>query len=834
MHESQCQSFGNNPDRCSQPRKISIGVVVDSVAKFKCKNVDADYVAIPAAGDTNYGKGDSKKRVANLALGNQGELSSHSKAPRISTRSIHPNSTSKAIHPLDQPSDLHATHERFNTPTRTKITPGASSVPFSDYQNLKFHSKETMEMGGNDSVGEISGKIHFTVAQADMSVKASAEDKSERAGTRGSESLRVQLQKILETVSSPTKLCSNSEELDVGAKGPSAEKIATENHIPKASSDTIEDDTQSHDPTVRRPVTRSLNRRRAPPKSQRRKPKKKVPPCAQEERFDMFYFGEKKARELRGDATGGSMMTHESLTKRKSSKIEAHDMSTGMDAYKKKEQNTKCNKAPYAERYSDMTRSYEKVKSAFVEPRVDTSEKYFYKSPAVEKETSKSVFVEPRVDTSENDFYKSPTVEKETSKSVFVEPRVDTSENDFYKSPVVENEKSKSGFVEPRVDISEKDFCKSPVVKQTEQLRDINGLKLQENLHDLENLQQSTLKDLCDPKPDVQRPTFGTKTPLERSFIGSLPKSKRVELDEHSHTEIVFNPKSFQNFKGFQRSRKEAKSNGQDVSSDDVAVMESPLPFKPKSLFGEDNHVLFQSSPDDRNSVSSEDRVHVEGCRKSPSLSTEIGTPDSPKEAKFAVKPSKGFFNEKENEDIESPLRQSDTSEEDGFDRAVTLFAFALQRVRRKMKSMADKRSAEILMSAAEGIQRELQNAEIQTHADLRTLTSKSKANQKHLDTIFQEQQEQLNAIYERFKEQLHQHLQGCRSTLESLEEHENELKATVEKQKVSKIKYLLQVEEKIQTQLVDADRRITDVHHLARGKMHQLKLVVAECLKLS
>lgn len=51
--------------------------------------------------------------------------------------------------------------------------------------------------------------------------------------------------------------------------------------------------------------------------------------------------------------------------------------------------------------------------------------------------------------------------------------------------------------------------------------------------------------------------------------------------------------------------------------------------------------------------------------------------------------------------------------------RAVALFAFALQRVRTKMKSMADKRSAEILMSAAEAIRRELQTAEIQTQADL-------------------------------------------------------------------------------------------------------------------
>ncbi|CAH9078880.1 unnamed protein product [Cuscuta europaea] len=841
--ESQCQSFGINSDKCSQPRKRSIGIVVDSVAKLRSKNLNAYKDAIPVAGERNNCKGNNRTRVASCANGNQQEPSLHDKSPMISTRSTHMDTTLKPVHPVEEPSTLLDSHEMCNISAGTKITPRASSAQFSEYQNLEFLSDKTKGREGNDSVVDVAGKFSFREAQEDMPVKASAVDKSERADSKGTEYLRVQLQKILQKVSSPTKHCSDSEVLDGGAKGSRAEKPVIQNHNPKASSDTIENDSQSHDPSVRRPVTRSLNKKRATPKSQLKKAKKKVPPSAQEERFEMLYPGEKKTRRLCGAATGGSLMTHESLTKRKRSEIEVNEMSNGMDAVKKRQQNIKCNKATQAKRSSDTIQSYEK------------------------------------------------------SKRVFEELRFDTSEKGISESPVVEKEKSKSVFAEPRVDASEKDACKSPVVEKAEQLRDINGSKLKENMYHPKNLPCSSLKENFDPKPDMQRSTFATKTPLERSFIGSLPKSRRVELDGCINTEILFNPKSFQNFKGFQRSGQEKKSNEQDVSSDDAAVLEYPPPLKPKSLFGEEDCVgPFQSSsPHGSNPESSEDGMDIEGSRKSPTLSAEIDTTDEPKfsykpskgffnekgcekspslsaeigttdehkfalkpikgffdekgcrespllsaeigtagEPKFAFKPGKGFFSEKEIEDSDSPLRQSNPSEDDEFDRAVNLFAFALQRVRSKMKSMADKRSAEILMSAAEGIHNELHNAEIQTQADLKMLISRSKANQKHLDAKFQEQQEQVNAIYEKFKEELNQHLQGCRSTLEHLEEHESELKAAIEKQKVAKRKLLMQLEEEIQSQLVDAHRRITDVHHLARDKMHQLKVVVAECFKLS
>lgn len=49
----------------------------------------------------------------------------------------------------------------------------------------------------------------------------------------------------------------------------------------------------------------------------------------------------------------------------------------------------------------------------------------------------------------------------------------------------------------------------------------------------------------------------------------------------------------------------------------------------------------------------------------------------------------------------------------------ISLFALALERVKSKMKSMVKKKSAEILMSVAEGIQFQLQTAQHQIQADM-------------------------------------------------------------------------------------------------------------------
>lgn len=53
------------------------------------------------------------------------------------------------------------------------------------------------------------------------------------------------------------------------------------------------------------------------------------------------------------------------------------------------------------------------------------------------------------------------------------------------------------------------------------------------------------------------------------------------------------------------------------------------------------------------------------------------------------------------------------------FSRAVSLFAMVLERVKSKMKSVANKRSAEILTSVATELHLQLQSAESQIQTDV-------------------------------------------------------------------------------------------------------------------
>ncbi|PIA60628.1 hypothetical protein AQUCO_00300260v1 [Aquilegia coerulea] len=183
-------------------------------------------------------------------------------------------------------------------------------------------------------------------------------------------------------------------------------------------------------------------------------------------------------------------------------------------------------------------------------------------------------------------------------------------------------------------------------------------------------------------------------------------------------------------------------------------------------------------------------------------------------------------------EDINELEQPDDQNHEDGLTRTVAVFASALEKFKTKMHTGTNKKSSEILASVAEEIQLQLQNVNSQINRDVLKFTNLSKSKRKSLETRFQEQHEQLKSIQCKFKEEVAQHLQECKSTLEDLEAFQIELKGNAKKQKALHQKILLQVEEAIEKQLTDADKRITDIHKGAREKMCQLKHVITEGLK--
>ncbi|KAJ4954864.1 hypothetical protein NE237_011647 [Protea cynaroides] len=246
---------------------------------------------------------------------------------------------------------------------------------------------------------------------------------------------------------------------------------------------------------------------------------------------------------------------------------------------------------------------------------------------------------------------------------------------------------------------------------------------------------------------------------------------------------------------------------------------------------------LSQSSSEERDAASLEEDLPIsKGCGPTYKLSPGTGWPEKPPamhrpnkrlrdqegvkicEISPTSTPLKGT---EENNRVQGP---SDQNYEDGLERTVALFALSLERLKSKVKSQTSKKCSQILASVGEGIQLQLQSVESQILADVGKFTSLGKSKRKRLETRFQEQQERLKVIQDKFKEEVNQHLQDSMSTLEELEVYKGDLKGAAEKQKASHQKLLLQVEEAIESQLGDAERRITTIHKVARDKMLQLK----------
>ncbi|KAL0389788.1 UNVERIFIED_CONTAM: Meiosis-specific protein ASY3 [Sesamum calycinum] len=318
--------------------------------------------------------------------------------------------------------------------------------------------------------------------------------------------------------------------------------------------------------------------------------------------------------------------------------------------------------------------------------------------------------------------------------------------------------------------------------------------------------------------------TFEIKSP------GCLLKSKQGKLHGQCPAQKVFNMGGIRSFKSLlslkpgdhtPTMQMETSDGGYELN--DIHLM------KPSFIMEEDSeNQMSKLSTDATDSDSSEDDSHIKGIHDS-ELQMYLG------------------------------LKQND-----GLASAIKLLAVALDRFKTKVKSMSNKRSAEILLAAAEEVFLLLQNAESQIKTDVGKLANLSQSKRKRLEARLEEQQEHFLGIYKRFKEEVDRHLQDYDKINEDLEEHEIEIKRTAERQiadnhesflsiddscfvlldksdmyyfligilRSSAEKFLSQLEQGIKVQLDEAESRITTVQELARKKMLQLKLLVAECTK--
>ncbi|CAK9145293.1 unnamed protein product [Ilex paraguariensis] len=756
---SECRSFGSNYHPCSQSRKISIGVVVDSLPKTRPKTVGENEATVVkmdsrrgiALEDRLKGEG-----VTAATTGKQAEAPERETSPWVSTRSYN-----KKI-----PASGDNTVQFF--------TNQISVLHPSDGKQKKFNKVNYMRKGQKDGTAERVEEFPLANAQeVSVTEKELVEDITNKTENRGSETLRMKLWEILGTVSSPNKHFSNSQAFGKGSTNLKPEqRIDFENPVgmPKYNSDTIESDSENPNHTVRRPVTRSLTRKRAPNKVQPKRPKSvPISSYTQKPLENIFSFKEGWSGRPCHTVNGGSSMAERKKSEQKILKTKPWRM-------------------------------------CFPEQEIADED---------QQPSGKSKTTSPAE--------KLPLFGNRTGSLCSVLP-----------------EKT-SEFVEPKNGIQRNDSHESPDMTTADQPGDISGPTFQVFVDQQEDFANPSFTNIVDPKYNLESPTFEMRTPIKSSSPDPFSKVNHGELDDHILAERIFNVEGIRSFRSLHGSKPEShKIDAQMETSEDAGQLEdSPIMKSVPIMEGKySENRLSKSSSEESDSESFQDFSSIEGLpRETEFLFPEISMVEK---SKFVLHSTKRLRSQEgakvtgisPTSDSPKGTGPSKQDQEDNLASAVALFALGLERVKSKMKSVTSQKSAEILMSVAEGIHLQLQNTESQIQTNLGILTSLSKSKQKRLETRFQEQQKQLKAMHERFKEEVNQHLQDCMSTLEGLEAQHIDCKGTVKKQKASHRKLIVQVEEAIETQLNDAERRIAAVHKLARENMLQLKCVIAECLK--
>ncbi|WCJ22592.1 Meiosis-specific protein ASY3 [Euphorbia peplus] len=612
----------------------------------------------------------------------------------------------------------------------------------------------------------------FTFAANKVSSdKAVTEDKKEE---ERSESLKKKLQEIFGTVASPISQATISHACDAGVSNLKPKQTHQKNGNavvkPIQNSDTIETDSENPDCTMLRPVTRSLARMRFATKVRPEKAKT-GPSSSREHKFhekSIFSF-EEDLLEKGNVVSGGSSKSARKKGERKNSAVKPRKINF-----------TKSNTAEFQ--------------------RASRNEM----PPPVEKASSLSKSRSFHVPSPQDD-NKCPEVSNRNSKG------------DSYQS-VRENRVDQQG------DLT------SPFVPINEEQQGKFGDQ------DKNNVTAS--------QEETQSPTFKMNTPTLISYPSSTPKSDHIENRVHSpiSEEEEFVLGNIYSFRNLQTSKADLHAtNAKAESSNNAEVLEDSPPRKKFPFKGrkEEQEGLSESSSEAGDSKSSE-----EDFKERDGFSSETAVAER---SNFMVYPAKRLRNREGNSVTKfSPTLPSpkgidennwtpeppEQNQENELERIITLFALALENFKNKMKSATRKKSSEILKSVSEEIHLQLQNVESQIQGDVAKLTKISKSKRKRLETTFQEQQDKLKLIYDKFKEDINQHLQDCKSTVEELEVQNVELKGTVKKQKASHEKLVNKVEEAVQTQLSDADRRITALNKSAKQKMVQLQQLIAECLK--
>ncbi|KAL2935103.1 Meiosis-specific protein ASY3 [Bienertia sinuspersici] len=754
----------------SQSQKMSIGIVVDSVARPRYGSKKEPDVSVKHAekeapnvehmmGNSNVHKGEKASSNVTVCKNDVQEG-----FMRVATGSLGVNLLTKDTDHVENQSTRPAVsslHRKQPTHTLQSFANEASSVPGVSKKTAaeSASGKENKRAFKDDAFEKFSSVAKQQVC---LPSKEVLQEQPNEMENRNKEALRMKLRALLGSVPSANKKVGDSRTPEVNADEVIKEQtVKVDSHSkPWQNSDTIETDSENVDVTIKRRVTRSLTRRKAPVRRMPRNLKSKSLASDKQEYQgdDIFSFAGKSPLQPRAVNRGCSKGEKNDRAKR-SGGVNSEDLLSPI---------------------RDLGNTQPKVQNRNL------------KAPAVKESPLGGGGKSPK--------YGSTGMN---------EPEAATQNRNLNHSPIArENDQQLN--------------AESPAPREKSvSLEPSAGQSPVPHVNDLNNLWSKLTKD------------------VPNSPVGSCQLGKDKEQNVHGSAQSDGEtlPKA-----NFSSKSSTASENDSFEYSEDADKLE-------------DTHSsASESSTEEReagNSRYTPARGEFDSTQDVSSAKKEVEDVDASPENRAVKKPR--FFQSKSDcshgvdfgdfsPTLPTPKASGtandvlaeclDECPDDGLARVVSLLGMALQKVKNKMMLVTNKRCSEILVSAAEEIQSQLQNVESQIQTDLGKLTSLKTSKRKHMETRLQEQQEHLKVMHEKFKQEICQYLQNCKGAMEGLEAQHIELQGAIEKQKALHRKLLLQTENAVETHLTDAQKQMMSIRKLGKQKMQHLKAVISECLK--
>ncbi|KAL1189258.1 Meiosis-specific protein ASY3 [Cardamine amara subsp. amara] len=788
---SDYRSMGSNYHPSSQSRKISIGVMADSKPKrnpvpdkgdgdaiARVEKLKSATVTDLQANKIDRGDFAAKKRTS-------AQATEHGTSPWRSPRSSYRKLGTLESVLCKQTSSFSGSkglNKGINAAQQAPARDSFQNFPISSPQ----HSHGELNGGRNDkgidkSPERMEEPPPFAVLQQKVGSQREEMDKPEKEKNGSTDVLRSKLWEILGKASPANNQDVNSETPEVVKTNIklSQDKGSNDDHLikPRHKSDSIETDSESPENATRRPVTRSLLQRRVGAKAVQKRAKAgaNLGRKSTEKVNNVFSFEEGLNGKV-GTAMNSSVMPKKQRGRRKNTVVQ-------------------CRKA------------HSRKKN---------------EADGIRKETSRRNT--PPLSESTGTGKRSSFSDKKGSSHELHPP-------------------SKAGKQKPDISTREEEFQPSPEAEKAATPEMLHGLS--KNGDKQGKSANVFLEKSIEPENEFQSPTFGYKAPISSPSPCFSPEASPLHprnisptLDETETLIFSFGTKKTTQGTTGQASDTERRlpdflEKKRDYSfrressaepNDDLALSDPSSDERDSDGSGDSPMSDHYNSPEERETTSWNDEKSKLGSSSAKRNSNQKGTgrvvlsPPSPL--------SKGIHK------TDCFQHSSEMDEDEGLGRAIALFALALQNYEKKLKSAAEKKSSEIIASVSEEMHLELENVKSHIITEAGKTSNLAKAKRKHAETRLQEQQEKMRMIHEKFKDDVGHHLEDFKSIIEELEAEQSELKGSIKKQRTSHQKLIAQFEGGIETKMENATKRIESVNKSARGKMLQLKMIVAECLK--